>query len=821
EKLKQTDCLPRLEAFEDSILRIGTGEWYKPTQEDKDILEKEQKKVAELKKKWEDGGKKKLDYNKYISADGKLQIAERNSKPQCRMPDPLFKDYCKKQNLKYEPDKSGVGRCTITPNYCKSKLMLYDAGKKQCKPKDKVAEFIFGKTMTRGIQNLNKVNSCPQPCKKDAWCAGLNICKPITNPGQSCWSKKHQSCWCQSKCFTPMNKQAASAAGSAIATVAIVVIAVAGCAGTVGAGCGFGAALVVGSLAAMASAGAATATAALSLEAGRCSAGYDGLTLPGGKNGNKHFIHIHEPGCNVAYSCPDHPDNSYYCPGGIYPKCKPARKPGDDCITGIHNWCKGHSKCLPLVRPLAIAASIAAGPIAGASLAAATTLAGKCSAGKDGINQVGKRYKFVDKLKKGNENPAITDILEKFDKIRDENFPNDESTAKMDRPPNFESPKEKILIADNGDKNYMKLGLSGCGAAMPCPPNYYCPAGSGPCKESKGPGKYCLLNSWCRGESTCLPNSKCSAGKDGINTPGPLYFSDEKHQPITEPGYIYYESTNKKVWSEKRSLIYHNGGGRGYVPLNTTGCGVTAPTPNGYYCKTAFNHPQKARTPGRSCYFGVNKQCRGDSKCVSTVTGEKCSAGEDGKNPPGKLTNYDFLDTGNIYRYWPEGSKKKIKLNVRLAWLHPSITVSEQPNKHFLALNTTGCSAVAKCPSKVKHINEYGENDITHTYCKNGFKSCKYAKTVGSSCTHLFGLGNNHCKERRCKGGTCSTRIGNTWHVPIDGRCGKGIPGGVIGVIASHGVSLLAKQVTDSCEPDTYCAKKKGDSFGKCEFGNG
>ena len=247
--------------------------------------------------------------------------------------------------------------------------MLYDSKRQECKPKDKVAEFIFGTTLTRSLQNLDKVSSCPQKCKKDAWCAGLNICKPITNSGQSCWSKKHQSCWCKSKCYTPMNKQAAGAAAAAIATTIIVVVAVAS-----------GVGVIVGGLVAMAAAAGATTTAALSLEAGRCSAGIDGLTLPGGANGNKHYIHIHEPGCNAGYVCPDHPDNSYYCPGGIYPKCKPAKSPGQNCMTNFHNWCRGHSKCLPSVFSIGIS--------------------GICSAGKDGKNPVGKIYKDVPILKK-------------------------------------------------------------------------------------------------------------------------------------------------------------------------------------------------------------------------------------------------------------------------------------------------------------------------------------------------------------------------------------------------------------------------------------
>ena len=839
EKIRQTGCAPQLEAFTENVMKINVGEWYKPNKEDLDTLKKEQENVDKLKKIWEKNGRKE-DHAKYLKADAKLQIAERNGKASCRIPDHMFKDYCRKENLYYQPHRSGIGSCSITPEYCKSKLMNYDSKKKQCNPKDKVAEFIFGKTVTRGLQNLDKVSSCPQQCKKDAWCAGLNICKPITNPGQSCWSRKHQSCWCQSKCFTPMNKQAAIATATAVGTVLAVAVtyiaAAATCAaattGTAGAGaatCGpifIAAQAAATGIGVMAVTAGATATAALSLEAGRCSAGKDGLTLVGGVNGSKHYIHIHEPGCNAAYSCPDHPDNSYYCPGGIYPTCKPARKPGDDCITGIHNWCKGHSKCLPVVRPLAIAGAIAgtiavtvatagAGTSAAAAYsAAAITLAGKCSAGKDGINQVGKIYKYVPKLKKGNENPAITDILKKFDKIRSENFPNDESFAKMDRPPKFEKPMNKIEIADNGTKHYMKLGLSGCGAAMPCRPDYYCPVGAGPCKKAQPPGNSCIigLDNWCRGQSKCLGCSRCSAGADGINVPGDLYFKDDQMKDIIKPGYIYFESTNKKVWDEPRALIYTNHGGKsnkGYMHIDRPGCGLGSPTPSGYYCKNVFESPKKAKKPGQSCLFGNDKQCIGNSKCVATVTGEKCSAGPDGINPPGKLTTHDLTDNGIIYRYWPEGSNKKLKLRVRLSWLYPPKILSEQDNRHFIALNTTGCSAVASCPDKVKSVNEYGENEITHTWCKNGFLSCKLSKSPGRACTHFAGMGNIECKQRRCKGGTCSAKIGQQWYVPIDGRCGESV----------YDLGLLAMK-TDECEPDTYC-KKGSNGFGNCTFGVG
>ena len=57
--------------------------------------------------------------------------------------------------------------------------------------------------------------------------------------------------------------------------------------------------------------------------------------------------------------------------------------------------------------------------------------------------------------------------------------------------------------------HYMKLGTHGCSVSLPCIKDYYCPVGAGPCKPAKGPGKYCLNDAWCKGESKCLGISKC------------------------------------------------------------------------------------------------------------------------------------------------------------------------------------------------------------------------------------------------------------------------------------------------------------------------
>ena len=47
---------------------------------------------------------------------------------------------------------------------------------------------------------------------------------------------------------------------------------------------------------------------------------------------------------------------------------------------------------------------------------------------------------------------------------------------------------------ENGDKNYMALGEPGCASWYPCPPEYYCPIGNGPCKKAKKPGSYYHLS---------------------------------------------------------------------------------------------------------------------------------------------------------------------------------------------------------------------------------------------------------------------------------------------------------------------------------------
>ena len=106
----------------------------------------------------------------------------------------------------------------------------------------------------------------------------------------------------------------------------------------------------------------------------------------------------------------------------------------------------------------------------------------------------------------------------------------------------------------------------------------------------------------------------------------------------------------------------------------------------------------------------------------------------------------------------------------------------------FIALGEHGCGAFTPCPSHVKKGNE-----TENYHCKIGWESCKEPRDPGKYCL----AGNHHwCKENRCKGTVCSTKLGDQWYVPIDGRC--------------WGQS-------DSCEADTYCDLE--GLWGKCTFG--
>jgi len=102
---------------------------------------------------------------------------------------------------------------------------------------------------------------------------------------------------------------------------------------------------------------------------------------------------------------------------------------------------------------------------------------------------------------------------------------------------------------------------------------------------------------------------------------------------------------------------------RHYIPLGKKGCSAAFNCPPGYYCKTAFSNCQKEQSPGKSCLAGQHGQCRGQSKCILTARGGKCSAGRDGRNPPGEKGN--------------------------------------PRNQHYHALGESGCSVASKCPQGI------------------------------------------------------------------------------------------------------------------------
>ena len=499
----------------------------------------------------------------------------------------------------------------------------------------------------------------------------------------------------------------------------------------------------------------------LSTEAARCGAGKDGINIPGGKNGDENFLALGQGGCASWYQCPP----KYYCPVGNYP-CKPAKDPGSTCLAGQHNWCKNDSKCI----------------LTGAGLA-------KCSAGKDGINPVGKIYKTIQvKEDKTPPNPRFEKIMNMYQNMdsvkQDQNL---KAAQGMIRPPKqIKMTEKQVIIGDNGNEHYMKLGESGCSATINCPPGYYCSGEAGAaCRKAKPPGSYCLAhqNNWCKGNSECMSNSTCSCGKDGINAPGPLYYKDKDGDDIPEKG-----------------IIYDNGPDN-YTCLNSTNCNAVNPTPPGYYCKSAFNKPVRSKQVGDVCLAGQSSWCIGNSTCQSTVVSGKCSAGEDGTNPPGELRKTHIPDIVEEVYDWKDkkkGYQKGLKIKFDKRFIGEDKILNKQVgNGTFIKLGEKGCAAGATCPSHVpvgvdNTDSLYGRTNIVstlfdkplqpgteHYYCENALKPCQKPREAGKYC-----LLKNWCKQSHCTSGTCSTKLNNKWHVPIDGRCNA---------------------FTDDCEPDTYC----------------
>jgi hypothetical protein len=793
EQYKNSPCTQQLDSFQP--LKTEVGEWLIATEEDKKKYLKIKENVDKLSKIVEKN-KNKLNYTKLWKEKVKLLRAERDKDDRCQFSDQEFKRWCLRQRLKYTPYKDGMGKCEITESFCKSKIMDWDPHNRECVKKDKAAEYMFGATMVRGIQagsSSDDVWECKEsPCFGDEWCAGAGICKPITNPGQSCWSGHNESCWCQSTCSTPFNTQAIEEVGMIIGAVVLVVAVMALAVFTAGASLSLlpaiGAALL-GTVVGMGAGMMGARAAQLSTESARCGAGKDGVNLPGGKNGDKNYLALGQGGCCDWYHCPP----EYYCPVGNYP-CRPAKDPGGTCLAGQSSWCKGESTCkltsygigasvggaLTTVTPLGV---LIVGATAAAAAADNASFA-VCTAGKDGINPPGKNYKTI-KVNKNPEkaNPRIENMMKSYSESEDVVFDKDfKKFQGMIRPPKKKDPNLKQVVSfDNGDEHYISLNEPGCTDTLPCPPGYYCSGSSGDhCQKAKPPGSYCLAHqdNWCKGNSHCMSNSRCSCGRDGINAPGYLYYKDENGINIT------IDKTGKKI-----EPLYDNGNEH-YTCINSTNCNAVNPTPPGYYCPSAFNTPSKAKFPGSTCLAGQSSWCVGNSKCLMTLNGGQCSAGEDGINPPGELRKQDIVKNENIITesYKHNGHNLIIRYDKR--FIGENTLINKQVgNDSFIHKDEKGCAAGATCPSHVKIKDSSPET--THTYCKAAWWKCQNPKEAGSSC-----LLSNWCKQKRCKGGYCSTKLGNGWFIPIDGTC---------------------TVATDDCEPDTYC--KAGLDLGTCTFG--
>jgi len=779
---KDSPCTQQLESL--MPIKAEVGEWLEATQQDKELYEKtlneynQQRKITEK-------HKTKENITKLFELNVRLMRSDRNKDSKCQYSDQNFKYWCIRNKLKYVPDKSGIGKCIVTPGYCASKIMDYDKTTKNCKKKDKVAELLFGATITRTFQSIDgnsKNKNCENaPCFKDEYCAGRGICRPISNPGHSCWNGEDESCWCNSKCKMPFTWEVVETVAAAVGAVVLAVASVAIVVATLGTAVVL-MGMLAGVLLGMGAGASAVRSTQVSADATRCSAGKDGINIPGGKNGTSHFMKLGNSGCYSDYPCPD----NHYCPIGNGP-CKKAKQPGETCmgcapLSWCHNWCAGDSKCITGTR------------------------GSKCSAGKDGINPPGPIYKTVKTVKKNTLpiNPILKrklELLQNMDSFsKDTNFM---ARKSMINPPDQINMEETtIKIGDNGSSHYMKLGESGCGISTPCPPGYYCPVGNGPCKKAKDPGKYCLagINSWCKGNSICFTsNSRCSAGKDGINPPGPLYYKDENGANIIEKGMIYHNGTDHYMAINSESIV------------GIHGCDPVVDYykyPKGYFCKSAWHNLKPQKNPGDTCLAAANIQCMGNSKCILAARGYAlCAAGSDGKKPAGDLYSWDQPTSHTTVKahIWKGKNIQEIRFDSK--YIKPNEIINkQQTTDNHIPLNISGCSIAATCPT---HITE--KNKITHTYCPVGNGKCKLPKEAGGVCPYVPGIfiGNNWCKEQRCKGSTCSTKLDNKWYVPIGGTCAD-----IAGVLK-----------TDKCEPDTHCNHPfllKGTiTNGTCKFGNG
>jgi len=251
------------------------------------------------------------------------------------------------------------------------------------------------------------------------------------------------------------------------------------------------------------------------------------------------------------------------------------------------------------------------------------------------------------------------------------------------------------------------------GLACPtCRPDEYCNITTGSkCIKKKKPGEICTVgtSSECIGDSRCYvtaSGSRCSAGKDGRRAPS-----------ASNPGH--------------------------YTALGAKGCSAVLPCPPGYYCKFGTEPCKPAQNPGASCLAGQHQQCKGNSKCLLSASGGRCSAGKDGRRPP-----------------------------------------SASNPGHHTALGAKGCSAVIPCPPGY--------------YCKIGTEPCKRANPPGSSCLagqHQQCRGDSKC-YLSARGGICSA-----------GKDGKNAPGEAGNPRNQHFMPLGKKgcSAAINCPPGYWC----------------
>ena len=158
------------------------------------------------------------------------------------------------------------------------------------------------------------------------------------------------------------------------------------------------------------------------------------------------------------------------------------------------------------------------------------------------------------------------------------------------------------------------------------------------------------------------------------------------------------------------------------------------------------------KNSGDKCLFDF--QCKEDSKCILTLAGLKCTAGQDGINP----------------------------------------VTSENPG-HYIALNTKGCSAKAKCPP------EY--------FCRDAFSNCQPVKPPGDKClvgAHRQCKGESKCILSAIGGAKCSA--GRDGVNPSTGDSGDN-PGHFM-ALDTKGCSAVFK-----CPPEYKCPLLGGKCIDK------